>query len=152
MIRLVATLLISLVIICPVVNAEEKPMSIMSCRSGIVDMLSASKELVVYGYELKGIDLGTEKDKTFENFTHKCIGVSRVAGGEILTDGYCKYMEPEGDYFIVHFSGPAGGKPVPWTFIQGTGNWEGIKGSGTATQVTKGKAIADGTVQFCSKI
>lgn len=152
MIRLIVAFLISLVIICPVVNAEEKPVHIMSCRSGIVDMLSASKELTVYAYELKGIDLGTEKDKTFENFTHKCIGVSRVVGGEVSTDGYCKYMDPDGDYFVVHFSGPTGGKPVPWTFIQGTGKWAGIKGGGTATQVTKGKSIAEGTFQVCSKI
>ena len=69
MIRLAVTLLISLIMICPVVNAEEKPMSIISCRSGNVDMLSASKELVVYGYEVKGIDLGTDEDKTFEKFS-----------------------------------------------------------------------------------
>jgi hypothetical protein len=76
MVRLFVTLFISLVLLISVVNAEEKPMSLTSCRSGTVDMLSASKELAVYRYELKGIDQDRNEDKTFENFTHRCMGVS----------------------------------------------------------------------------
>jgi len=152
MIRLAVTLLISLIMICPVVNAEEKPMSIISCRSGNVDMLSASKELVVYGYEVKGIDLGTDEDKTFENFTHKCIGVTRIAGGPPWTDGYCKYMDPDGDFFLVHARGEMGPKGLPWKFMQGTGKWGGIKGGGLVHNMTKGKPIEEGTAQFCIKI
>ena len=149
---LVMLVAFGLVMFFPVANAEEKPIIIISCRSGTATVLSGSKELTVYSYELKGIDLGSNEDKTFENFTHRCMGVSRVVGGEVLSDGYCKYMDPDGDYFIVHFSGPTGPKACPWTFLQGTGKWEGIKGGGTAQQFTKGKEIAEGTFQFCSKI
>ena len=152
MIRLAVIVLISLVMVCPVVNAEQKPMSLISCRSGNIDMLTASKEVVVYGYELKGIDLGTEEDKTFENFTHKCIGVARVVGGPPVTTGYCKYMDPDGDYFIVHAEGEMGPKGLPWTYIQGTGKWEGIKGGGIVYNITKGKPIEEGTSQWCIKV
>ena len=152
MIRLAVILLISLVMICPVVNAEEKPMNLISCRSGDVNMLTVSKELVVYGYEFKGIDLGTEEDKTFENFTHKCIGVTRVMGGPPITTAYCKYMDPDGDYFIVIGEGEMGQKGLPWEFLQGTGKWEGIKGGGIVYNITKGKAIEEGTHQYCIKV
>jgi hypothetical protein len=152
MVRLFVTLFMGLVLLISVVNAEEKPMSLTSCRSGTVDMLSASKELAVYRYELKGIDQDRNEDKTFENFTHRCMGVSRVQGDVNSTSGYCKYMDPDGDFWIVEFNGESGGKKLPWTFIQGTGKWKGIKGGGTAQNYTRGKPIAEGTFQMCTKI
>jgi hypothetical protein len=108
--------------------------------------------LTVYSYEIKGIDRGSNGDKTFENFTHSCMGVARVKGGETWTSGYCKYMDPDGDFFVVAFQGPGGENEIPWNFLQGTGKWKGIKGSGTAQRFTRGKPIAKGTIQFCSKI
>jgi hypothetical protein len=151
MIRFI-TCLIALVMLIPVANAEEKSFGVISCRSGTITLLSASKELTVYSAEIKGINLVSDEDKTFENFTHRCIGVARVMGGEQWADGYCKYMDPEGDFFIVGYNGPGGGKPTPWEFIQGTGKWKGIKGAGTAQTITRGKPIVEGTFQFCSKI
>ena len=47
-------------------------------------MLTASKELVVLSYELKGIDQDLNEDKIFDNYTHICMGTSRVLGGERL--------------------------------------------------------------------
>ena len=152
MVRLLVTLFISLVLLISVVNAEDKTMSLTSCRSGTVEMLSASKELAVYRWELKGIDQDRNEDKTFENFTHRCMGVARVQGDVNWTSGYCKYMDPDGDFWIVEFNGESGGKKLPWTFIQGTGKWKGIKGGGTAQAITKGKPIVKGTFQYCAKI
>jgi hypothetical protein len=144
--------ILGLVIFIPVANAEEKPVNIISCRSGSATVLSGSPELTVYSYELKGINQVSEGDKTFENFTHQCMGVTRIKGGELWTTGYCKYMDPDGDFFIVSYDGLGGAKPLPWEFIQGTGKWKGIKGSGTAQGITKGKPIVKGTFQFCTQI
>lgn len=154
MIRLIIICLLSLILLLPVANAEEKPMNLISCRSGTVTMLSASKELTVYSYELKGIDLGAKGDKTFENFTHRCVGVSAIKGGtgERLTKGYCKYMDPDGDFFIVSWDGSIGKEPLPFDVIQGTGKWKGIKGSGTVIPITRAKPIAKGTFQMCIEV
>ena len=152
MFRLIAICLLSLVLVIPLVHAEEKPVKILSCRSGDVSILSASKELTVLSFELKGIDQGLDGDTTFENFTHRCMGIQRIKGGEVWSVGNCKYMDPDGDFFIVEWDGQSGGKPLPWQYIQGTGKWKGIKGGGTAQGVTEGKPIADGTFQSCTKI
>ncbi len=150
--RLLIICLLGLTLLIPVVNAEEKPMNIMSCRSGTTTMLTASKELVVFGFELKGIDQDLKEDKVHENYTHICVGTIRILGGEQISKGYCKYMAPDGDFFIVSFDGVSGGKPLPWEYIYGTGKWEGVKGGGTATTMTRGKPIAEGTFQSCMEI
>ena len=152
MLRLIIICLLGLASLAPMVNAEEIPISLLSCRSGEISILSASKELTVLSFELKGIDQGLDGDKTFENFTHRCIGIQRIRNGETWSVGNCKYMDPEGDFFIVEWDGQSGGKPLPWKYIRGTGKWKGIKGGGTAQTVTRGKPIVDGTFQSCSKI
>jgi len=152
MVRLIIICLLILTLLAPMVNAEEKPINIISCRSGTVTMLTASKELVVLGYELKGIDQDLNEDKIFENYTHMCMGTSRVLGGERLDKGYCKYMAPDGDFFIVSYDGLMGKEPTPWEYIHGTGKWKGIKGGGTVKGITKGKPIVEGTFQSCIEV
>ena len=152
MIRLIATCLVVMVLLIPAAHAEEKSLSVISCRSGTTSMLSASKELTVLSYDFKGINIGSDGDKAFENLTHRCIGVSRIGGGEYTTTGFCKYMDPDGDFFIVAYDGPGGPNPTPWNFAQGTGKWNGVKGTGTSQVITQGKPIVEGTFQFCAKI
>ena len=154
MIRLTVICLLGLILLIPVANAEEKPVNIISCRSGEFTLLSASKELTIVSYDFKGIDRGAKGNKTFENFTHRCMGVSVIKGGaaDRLTKGYCKYMDTDGDFFIVSYDGLMGKTPLPWEFVQGTGKWKGIKGGGTAIGITKGKPIEKGTLQYCAEI
>ena len=152
MIRIICTAILGLVMFFPVANAEEKSLNIISCRSGTVTMLSASAEVTVYSYDFKGIDQGAKGDKTWDNFTHRCMGITRIMGGETLAKGYCKYMDPDGDFFMVAYDGLMGDKPLPWEFIQGTGKWKGIKGGGTTIGITRGKPIVEGTYQGCIEI
>ena len=152
MIRSIFICFLGLVLLIPLANAEEKPMKLLSCRSGDVSILAASKELTVLSYEIKGIDQGIDGDTTFENFTHKCVGLQRIGAGQTWSGGHCKYMDPDGDYFIVDWNDLSGDKLLPWKFTHGTGKWKGIKGGGTAQRITSGKPIEKGTMQFCSKI
>ena len=152
MIRLIIICLLGSILLAPMANAEEKPIDILSCRSATTTMLTASKELVIFAYDLKGIDQDLNADKTFENYTHNCLGTIRILGGEMLSKGYCKYMGPDGDFFIVSYDGPSGAKPLPWEYIYGTGKLKGVRGGGTAIQITRGKPIAEGTSQSCMKI
>ena len=154
MARIIIISLLGLMLLIPMVNAEEKTMNIIRCRSGTTTMLTASKELVVYGFELKGIDQDLKPDKVFENYTHSCVGAGQILGGKQITKGYCKYMAPDGDFFIVSFDGPGGAEPTPWEYIHGTGKWKGVKGGGTVKYITRGKPIpiVEGTFQSCIEV
>ena len=41
-------------------------------------------------------------------------------------------------------------KPGIWTFLSGTGKWQGIKGVGEFHPVSRGKDFPDGTFAFCN--
>ena len=152
MLRSIIICLLGLALLAPMANAEEKTINIVSCRSATATMLTASKELVVYSFELKGIDRDLNEDKVHDNYTHMCIGTIRIMGGEQISKGYCKYMAPDGDFFIVSFDGVGGAKPLPWEYIYGTDKWKGVKGGGTAKYITRGKPIVEGTNQSCMQI
>ena len=152
MLRLIIICLLGLTMLAPMVNAEEKPINIISCRSATNTMLTASKELVILSSDAKGIDQDLNEDKIFANFTHQCLSIIRIMGGEILIKGNCKYMAPNGDFFIVSYDGIAGPEPLPWEYIYGTGKWVGVKGGGTAKYITQAKPIVEGTSQSCMEI
>ena len=62
MIRSIFICFLGLVLLIPLANAEEKPMNLLSCRSGNVSILSASKDLTVLSFEIKGIDQGIDSE------------------------------------------------------------------------------------------
>jgi len=152
MIRLISISLIGLVMFLQVADAEEKTIDITSCRSGTINMLTASKDLTVYGIELKGITRSNHENKFGDNFTDKCIGVIRAKPGERMGNGYCKYLDPNGGIFIVGWAGPGGKEGGTWKFLHGTGKWKGITGGGKYWQITSGKPIESGTFQYCTQI
>jgi len=152
MLRLIIICLLGLTLLAPMVNAEEKPINIVSCRSATNTLLTADKDLVIFSYDAKGIDQDLNEDKFFANFTHQCLGTIRIIGGEVLARGYCKYMAPDGEFFIVNYDGIMGEKPLDWEYIYGSGKWKGVKGGGTAKYITKAKPIVKGTAQSCIQI
>ncbi len=151
--RLCALAVLGFILSVPAAYAEKKPIDFTSCRSGTSTVLSASKELTVLSIELKGIDRSNTADKTFENFTHRCIGVVRVSPKKPMANGYCKYVDPDGDFWVAEWSrSQPVSKGGDWSFIQGTGKWKGIKGGGKYRNITRGKPIVKGTFQVCALI
>jgi hypothetical protein len=63
---------------------------------------------------------------------------------------YLKYLDPDGDYVIFHYTKNPGEKAATTTILAGTGKYKGITGGGKAVRITRGKPIAPGTVQFCN--
>ncbi len=128
----------------------EEPYDITNCFAGTVTMLSASKELTVFSTESNGITQSHLENKAFNDDTTHCVGILRKMAGESVLVGYCKYMDPDGDFTIGQYrqKGTEAGK---WEFLQGTGKWQGITGGGTYRVVTKGKPIMPGTFQYCSR-
>jgi hypothetical protein len=73
--------------------------------------------------------------------------VLRVAGTQREGSGYCKFLDPDGDFFVGQNTFDAAG--ASWKFLQGTGKWKGITGGGTFVPLTSGKPIVAGTAQAC---
>jgi len=116
-----------------------------ACRSGTMTLVQGGKELLILGFELKGIL--QSKNKMINNASEICVGTMKRMGDETTQMGYCKYMSPNGDINVLEWEGDRiGGK---WKFLFGTGKWENIKGKGTWGNVQRAKPIAKGTLQNC---
>ena len=73
-----------------------------------------------------------------------------MAGVPSVT-GYCKYLEPDGDFVVGEYKSDASGTKTDWKFLHGTGKWKGIQGTGQGTRITRAKSIKPGTSQGCNR-
>jgi hypothetical protein len=117
------------------------------CGASTITTVSASSELTVLVIDNKGIARSNTDKKAFDNSTYHCASVLRIRGNDRDGVGYCKFMDPDGDFFV----GEQVFRPgdPQWKFLEGTGKWKGITGGGTFVPVTTGKPIEPGTAQGC---
>lgn len=141
--------LIAIFVFIPVVQASD-PFESMACRSGTATMVHNSKELIVMGYEIKGMVRSNTNSEILHNVSEICAGIYERKGDEIKQSGYCKYMYLNGDINVVKWDGNGSGGE--WKFLLGTGKWENIKGGGTWSMLQRGKSIAPGTFQNCMTV
>jgi hypothetical protein len=112
-------------------------------------VLQESQEIRILGLDAKGIVQSNHANKVFENCTIHTVGIRMDMKGNSVAHGYFKYMDPDGDIFIMEGIMPEGEKAATMKFIYGTGKWKGIKGEGKDRLITRGKAITPGTAQIC---
>jgi hypothetical protein len=141
-------IVLGLVTFIPVVQAEQ-PFDFTYCGSSTLTMVSASKELTVGTFDMKGITISNLENKVFDNMTFHCVAVFQVMDGKSSGKGYCKDMDPDGDFFIIEFT--LVGMDATTRFLQGTGKWKGITGEGKSVPITRGKPITPGTSQDCRR-
>ena len=83
-----------------------------------------------------------------------CFGTARMAAGRMIGDGYCAYVDPEGQKLFVRWYIHDATSPVgTWQFAGGTGKWAGAVGGGLfADTPTDQKGVTlshvTGTVEF----
>jgi hypothetical protein len=120
------------------------------CGASTVTTISASAELTVLSIDTKGIARSNTAKNAFNNSTYQCAGVLSIAGAQREGRGYCKFMDPDGDFAVGQqtFDSAGGGT---WKFLQGTGKWKGVTGGGEFVPLTSGKPIVAGTAQSCAK-
>jgi hypothetical protein len=145
--RFLVAIVVGMVAFASAAGAEE-PYDITSCFSWKLTQITASEELTITASESTGITQSHNENKAFDNNTVHCVVLGKKTPGGATLDGYCKYLEPNGDIAVGRF-GREGGKGT-WEFIHGTGKWKGITGGGTYEIVAHGKPVAPGTFQSCS--
>ena len=143
-------IVLGFVMFIPVAQAET-PYDITPCMSGTITMLIQSKEMTVFSMDLKGIARSNHENKVFDNYTFHYVGVYRIIAGKVIAQhGYTKFMDPDGDCFLVEVSN-VGGQGSVTKLLHGTGKWKGITGGGELKPIARGKPIKPGTWQGCSR-
>jgi hypothetical protein len=145
-----ALLSATVALLVPLGQASAENYDLTNCGSSTVTTIWASQELTIIGLDTKGIGRNNLANKAFDNLTYQCVSVVSIAGAERKGMGYCKFMEPDGDFIVGEqlFDTSGGGK---WKFLHGTGKWKGVTGAGEFMPLTSGKPIVPGTSQGCGK-
>ena len=139
MIRTIIVAVIAVVLFVPVAQAGKK-YEVVHCRSGVPTLLTAGKGATVVAIEMKGISPQSGQ-------TSQCFGLTSIIGGKRKGKGFCKTIDPDGDFNLLEWTGSKRGEGT-WKFIYGTGKWKGITGDGKYKVVKRGK-VAKGTFQMC---
>ena len=130
------------------VAAAAESYDLVNCGASTVTTISASQDLTVLSVDIKGIARSNPEKKAFDNSTSHCANVLRIAGAQREGSGYCKFMDPDGDFVVGQNTLDSTGGGT-WKFLQGTGKWKGITGGGKFVPVTSGKPTVAGTGQGC---
>ncbi len=120
-----------------------------NCGAATVTTISASQEVTVLSVDIKGIARSNPEKKAFDNSTYHCVNLLRIAGTQREGSGYCKFMDPDGDFVVGQSTQDSTGGT--WRFLEGTGKWKGITGGGKFSPLTSGKPIVAGTAQACAR-
>jgi hypothetical protein len=80
-------------------NAAES-YDMTNCGASTLTTVSATEELTVLSIDTKGITRSNSASKAFDNATYECASVVSVAGAQRSGLGYCKFMAPDGDFFV----------------------------------------------------
>jgi len=104
MIRFLLTTFLAIIVFIPTAQAAD-PFESTACRSGTSTMVHISKELMIMGFELKGMLRSNTNTEILNNVSEMCVGIFKNAGDETTQSGYCKYMYPNGDINIVKWDG-----------------------------------------------
>ncbi len=114
------------------------------CGHSKSTLLVASPELTVFAPETWAIEVPGSTPKVLANSAVHCVGYYRIMAGQTTAVNSCRFTDPTGD----SFTGEARiepGKPNVWTFLNGTGKWKGIKGTGSFESLSRTKPRQDGS-------
>ncbi len=142
------TIILGLTMFVPVVGAQQ-PYDITECYSFVFSVLQETQEIRIRGLDAKGIVQSNHGNKVFSNCTIHTMGIRIDMKGSSAAHGYFKYMDLDGDIFIMEGTWAEGEKAATMKFIYGTGKWKGIKGEGKDEMIARGKPITPGTAQIC---
>lgn len=130
--------------------AESGQIDLTSCRAGTTEVLFHSEALTVMRLDHKGIHRSNNADKATDGASDWCMGLITLSEQGRRGSGYCVNLHLDGERTVVNWT--ATGEGGTWEFVAGTGNWAGVKGSGSYEPLLDARPVTEGTYQGCIRI
>jgi hypothetical protein len=141
---------ISTFILFIVTARAAEPIDCIVCQDMTMTPIVQTGDLIIMGYESKGIVLDNMESKFWDSDTVHGVGIMKIEKGKLTGSFFSKHLDPNGDFYVIE--GSHVGPESNWKFIYGTGKFAGITGSGKTIRITKGKPVSPGTSQGCVKV
>jgi len=120
-----------------------------SCK---VLALSEGKALTIYSLTGTGPAWSATRTKVFNDMKWEFVATITILGGETKGVGYYKFIDPDGDYFILEANGAAITEGGTWRFLYGTGKWIGATGELRGRTTLRGRPLSVATENYWCRI
>jgi len=153
-----STLAIAAALACaPLVSAaQERPYEIKICSTSEASVIDRAGDATILANTTRGIADSVPPGGAFDKMTFECRSVLNASKTGFDYTSRCTFVDMDGDKVIGASVGNAQG--WKWTYLGGTGKWEGIQGGGTGKStaqyprlspaVSAGCGLAVGTYSF----
>jgi len=121
-----------------------------ACWSGVSNPIAFSKTHSALSYEMTGTILSNPPGGMFDKHTFRCVGMNTSLDGKNTGTAVCESIAQDGDKSLTYFSIMSDGKITNEQLV-GTGKYEGMVSSGTATPLGPFPVIKAGTFQGCNR-
>jgi hypothetical protein len=153
LLRLVASFGAVAIVLPSLVLAAEPPKEgnydFTSCWSGTANPIAFSKTHSAMTYDMSGATLSNPPGGMFDKGSFHCMGLSTTFDGKVTNTTVCEAIYPDGGKTLTKFSTAADGTGTR-EVVAGTGKYEDLVSSGTATPLGTFTAIKAGTFQACN--
>jgi hypothetical protein len=127
---------------------KEGPYDFTSCFSGVSNLMALSKTHWASTYEHTGTNLSNPPGGMFDKTSFRCVGMNTSFDGKNTDTTVCESIDKDGDKRLSYFSLASDGK-ITREQVAGTGKYEGMVSSGTATPLGPFPVMKAGTFQNC---
>jgi len=141
---------------CAPVFAQEHSYEIKVCSTTEGTVIDRAGETTILASVSRGIADSVKPGGAFDKTTFECRGVTNVSKTGLDYNSRCTFVDADGHRVVGGSVGTQQG--WKWTFLGGTGKWEGIQGGGTGKSigryprlspaVSAGCGLATGTYSF----
>jgi len=136
-----------------VVTAQAaEPIDCVVCSDSTMTSIVQTKDLIIMGYENRGIVLDNTASKFWDSDTTHGVGIVKIDKGKVTVSNISKHTAPNGDFYVTESSRVGPSPESNWKFIYGTGKFAGVTGSGKSIPFTKAKPDSPGISQGCVKV
>jgi len=145
-ILVIAVLTTALSVIARGASAEEMEYDRINCYAGESTLIRHDELTSAYTFVHRGTSVRRDSEDP-EPQSSRCIGLASVIEGVPKAQGFCEFMDGDGNKTFGRFEAHAlGGE---WIFISGTGKSRGIKGAGTFEYLGHFPNFEPGDYQGC---
>jgi len=151
-----AVLAVAAAIACAPALAQEKPYEIKVCSTTEGSVIDKTGDMTILSNVTRGIADSVQPGGAFDKTTFECRSVVDASKAGVSYTSRCTFVDADGHKVIGASVGTQQG--WKWTFLGGTGKWEGIQGGGTGKStgpyprlspaVSAGCGLAVGTYSF----
>ncbi|SAL78612.1 hypothetical protein [Caballeronia telluris] len=109
--------------------------------------IEVTGDVAVYLYESTLVMTNNSKTPLMQNITAHCVEAGFTAG---VGNGYCVYLDKDGDKFVEAFNHPKGATSGKGTLVSGSGKYKGIQGE-FAWEVVQALPAEKGSFHYLGK-